>query len=323
MNRYSAICMAMLLVATWGCATQDDLVKTANRLDQRVDQRLNQVDQRLNQVDQRLVQLDQGLDRKTTALKESLTKDLDFQRESQTTEQTTLRKRQADVGADITLIRDDLRSIRGAAEQVDMRVRRLEGDTSVKKEMADIQKGLASLQKELHDLSGRLSYLERSLDIVGEGSASQRASVKSEKPTAPVQEPTEASSPRANKPDKEQAYAEAYESFKEGKYGNARRKFEEFQTNFPENEYSDNAQFWIGECYYFEGQFEKAILEYEKVIKNFPKGNKVPSALLKQALAFKKLDDSDSAKLLLQRIIKEYPGTTSAKLARDRLSDIK
>jgi len=33
-------------------------------------------------------------------------------------------------------------------------------------------------------------------------------------------------------------------------------------------------------------QYEQAILAYQEVIKKYPKGNKVPSALLRQAFAF-------------------------------------
>jgi TolA-binding protein len=59
------------------------------------------------------------------------------------------------------------------------------------------------------------------------------------------------------------------------------------------------------------------------VVQNYPEGNKVPNALLKQALSFLKLEDKSSSKLLLQRVIKEYPNTNAAKIARAKLVDIK
>ncbi len=121
----------------------------------------------------------------------------------------------------------------------------------------------------------------------------------------------------------EKIYSSAYSVFKNGKYSLAKEEFQKFLKSFPNTEYSDNAQFWIGECDYFEGRYEEAIVEYEGVIQNYPTGNKVPNAFLKQALSFLKLGDKSSAKLLLQRVIKDYPNTTPARIARKKLIDIK
>jgi TolA-binding protein len=55
---------------------------------------------------------------------------------------------------------------------------------------------------------------------------------------------------------------------------------------FPKSDNADNAQFWIGEIYYRQKWYETAILEYQKVIENYPKGNKVQASLLKQGFAF-------------------------------------
>ena len=43
------------------------------------------------------------------------------------------------------------------------------------------------------------------------------------------------------------------------------KKFKELIERFPKSERADNAQFWIGEIYYREKWYEKAILEYQKV----------------------------------------------------------
>ena len=125
------------------------------------------------------------------------------------------------------------------------------------------------------------------------------------------------------KQDKEKAYSAAYQIFKEGNYDKARTEFQNFLAAYPSSEYSDNAQFWVGECYFFEQKYETAILEYEKVTKNYPNGNKVPYALLKQGISFLKLGDKTSAKLLLQQVIKNYPNTSQARIARSSLQEIK
>jgi len=121
------------------------------------------------------------------------------------------------------------------------------------------------------------------------------------------------------KTDKESVYAAAYETFKEGKYDKAQGEFQSFLNQFPNTEYSDNAQFWIGECYFLGKKYEKAILEYEKVVKNYPQGDKVSYALLKQGFSFLELGDKSSAKIILQQVIKDYPNTNQASIARVKL----
>ena len=79
----------------------------------------------------------------------------------------------------------------------------------------------------------------------------------------------------------------------------------------------------MGECFFFEKNYERAILEYEKVTKNYPDGNRVPYALLKQGLSFFNLGDKTSARLLLQQVIRDFPNTNQARIARSKLQEIK
>ena len=88
---------------------------------------------------------------------------------------------------------------------------------------------------------------------------------------------------------------------------------------FPQSDEADNAQFWIGETYYRENWYEKAILEYQKVIENFPKGNKVPAALLKQGMAFTELGDKENARLIFKELVDRFPRSTEAKIATQKL----
>ncbi len=118
-------------------------------------------------------------------------------------------------------------------------------------------------------------------------------------------------------------YRDAYETFQRGDLEGARKKFEAFLSQYPHTELSDNAQFWIGETYFLKKDYERAILEYEKVIVKYPEGDKVPSALLKQGLAFLELGDKTNGRSLLKRVTERYPKTEQAEIARKRLESIK
>jgi TolA-binding protein len=49
----------------------------------------------------------------------------------------------------------------------------------------------------------------------------------------------------------------------------------------------------------------------------------VPNAMLRQALAFYEIKDKISSKLLLKKIIKKYPNSSEAKIAKIKLKTFK
>ena len=117
------------------------------------------------------------------------------------------------------------------------------------------------------------------------------------------------------KTDVKDAYMAAYEAYKEDRTVEAREMFRTLLTDYPENEYSDNASFWIAESYYKDGNFEDAILGYEEFSKKYPDSDKVPGAMLKQGLAFYALEDSKTGRIILERLVDKFPESDPAKLA--------
>ena len=75
----------------------------------------------------------------------------------------------------------------------------------------------------------------------------------------------------------------------------------------------------MGEIYYREKWYAEAIMEYQKVIEDYPDGNKVPAALYKQGLSFYNLEDETNARFFLQEVINKYPTSNEAKAAREKL----
>ncbi len=114
-------------------------------------------------------------------------------------------------------------------------------------------------------------------------------------------------------------YQQGLELYRQGKYQEAKKLFRTFIKANPTSTMAANAHFWIGDCEYKLSRFEEAILEYQKVISRYPKSNKVPDALLKQGFAFARLGDKESAKIILRKLLKTYPGTPQAKAAKKQL----
>ena len=217
----------------------------------------------------------------------------------------SMHKGQANSAADLGDLRESIQQLRGQLE-------------TLKKDMARDAKRSDELKDRLDNIALKVNFIENFLEIGKKDSANDVYDKGIKPPGNGV-----TSKEPGKKQDKENMYAAAYQTFKDGHYDKSRTEFKNFLATYPDTEYAGNAQFWIGECYFFEKNYEQAILEYEKVVKNYPKGNKVPYALLKQGLSFLKLNDKTSAKLILQQVIKDFPNTNQARIARSKLQEIK
>lgn len=114
-------------------------------------------------------------------------------------------------------------------------------------------------------------------------------------------------------------YQAAFELLKEQRYEPAALAFQQFLVTFPDSELADNAQYWLAESHYVTQQFDKALKEFEIVIGKFPSSRKVPDALLKMGYCNYELQLWDAARGSLSRVQSEYPETTAARLAGQRL----
>lgn len=86
---------------------------------------------------------------------------------------------------------------------------------------------------------------------------------------------------------------------KAGQYEQSIKGFSRYLQQYPNGQYADNAQFWVGEAYYVMRKFEPAITQYQKLISNYPDSQKQAHALLKIAYSFDELGRSDQAVKLL------------------------
>ncbi|MCU4138023.1 MAG: Cell division protein CpoB [Thermodesulfobacteria bacterium] len=114
-------------------------------------------------------------------------------------------------------------------------------------------------------------------------------------------------------------YEKAYSSYQQGDFKNARKLFEEYIEKFPKGKWIGQAYFWIGESYFKEKKYEEAILSYQKLIELQGWHPLKPTAMFKQAQAFKALGDIEAYKILLKKVINQYPNSKEAKKAKKLL----
>ena len=132
--------------------------------------------------------------------------------------------------------------------------------------------------------------------------------------------PVIAEKPVADNPLEIQAhYQEAFRLLKQADYDQAITAFDRFLGKYPDSQYSDNAQYWLGEAYYVTRRFDAAITEYMKLISNYPQSQRVPNSLLKIGYSYFELGQPEEAKKVLQSLMDKYPGSSAAADAATRL----
>ncbi len=120
--------------------------------------------------------------------------------------------------------------------------------------------------------------------------------------------------------EEEAAYLRAFDYLKAGKYDNAIVSFRAVLEKWPHGAYSDNAWYWLGESQYVKRQYQPALSAFNTLVEKFPTSPKVPDALFKSGLAQNELGQTEAAKVLWKRVLKDYPNSNAAGLARQRLA---
>ncbi len=128
-----------------------------------------------------------------------------------------------------------------------------------------------------------------------------------------------AASPEAEKA----AYDQGFQSLKDLKYADAAEQFTAFVAQYPNSEYADNAQYWLGESYYVTRNYEIALEAFQALLRNYPDSPKIPDGLLKIGYTHYELKQWDQARAALEQVQEQYPDTTLARLAASRLRSMK
>jgi TolA-binding protein len=85
---------------------------------------------------------------------------------------------------------------------------------------------------------------------------------------------------------------------------------------------ADNALYWEARCHAIRGEQNQAVTTYYDVVTRYPKGDKAPAALWQQGKLFLRMGDAPDARLALSKLIKDYPASAEASLARQKLAEL-
>jgi tol-pal system protein YbgF len=108
-----------------------------------------------------------------------------------------------------------------------------------------------------------------------------------------------------------------------GSYATAVTGFEALLRTFPTSEAAAEAQFMLGLTYVQQKRHADAVIAYNATIQKFPRSTFVPEAYYQRGKAQESLGQLDAARASYEQLVKSYPDTSSAGLAKqavDRLA---
>jgi tol-pal system protein YbgF len=117
-------------------------------------------------------------------------------------------------------------------------------------------------------------------------------------------------------------YQNSLRDFSTGKYDLARQEFSDYLRNFPTNDLASNAQFYLGEISYAQGNYQDALAQYEIVMSNYPKSFKLAAAMLKKSFAELELGMKSSGIRDLRELIRRFPGSDESRRAQAKLKEL-
>jgi TolA-binding protein len=120
-----------------------------------------------------------------------------------------------------------------------------------------------------------------------------------------------------------QMYDTAWSDYTAGQYDLAIEGFQGFIRAFPKHDLADDAQVLICNAYLNAHKDQQAVDACDLAIRTYPNGNAIPQAYYRKGLALGNLKDVAGARDAWETLIKTFPDSTEAGLARQGLDRLK
>ena len=184
------------------------------------------------------------------------------------------------------------------------RVRQLEASN------AQLRQALRTLQSQSRVLSAQLDSLSRLRAMPSRVAASTNTPDPRADTTAAV-----------GKNDAFNMYQGALAYYRQQQYDRSLAEFDRLLQKAPMSEWSDNAQYWKGECYYGLRKYQQALIEFTKVFA-FSNTDKADDAQIKIARCHISLGERGRALAALRKLIDEYPDSEYVSTARNQIKQL-
>jgi tol-pal system protein YbgF len=195
--------------------------------------------------------------------------------------------------------------------------------------LQDVQARVGKVAAQINDMQSTLQSIDGRIAGGSSPSSAPAGGAPSGGPGAPPSAGDAGAPPSAGggtsslpRASSDNLYQNALRDFTTGKYDLARQEFGDYVLHFPSTDLASNAQFYLGEISYAQGDFKDAIAQYNLVLANYPQSYKLGAALLKKGFAELELGMKATGTKDLREVERRFPSSDEARRAQAKLKEI-
>lgn len=178
---------------------------------------------------------------------------------------------------------------------------------------------LDEIKQRLGKVNQQLTDLQSTLQSVDAKLAAAAAAANPAPGGGGAGAPAGGGSSSAPPPSADVLYQNSLRDFNGGNYDLATKEFQDYLKYYPNTDLASNAQFYLGEIAYAQGQYKQAVEQYDLVLDNYPKSFKLSTARYKKGMALLGLEQKQAAIKEFREVIRKSPGTEDARRATGEL----
>lgn len=123
-------------------------------------------------------------------------------------------------------------------------------------------------------------------------------------------------------PAERQDFEAALAVLRKGDFAAAQAGFVALIKQYPQSGYRSSALFWLGNAQYASRNYKEAVVNFRALVAADPQHLRAPEALLSTANCQVELKDARSARRTLEELLKAYPQSEAASVAKERITKL-
>lgn len=124
-------------------------------------------------------------------------------------------------------------------------------------------------------------------------------------------------------PAEKQEFDAALATLRKSDFAGAQAAFVNFMGRYPQSGYRASSLFWLGNAQYALRNYKEAVTNFRSMIAADPQHARAPEAYLSMANSQVELKDAKAARKSLEDLVRTYPQSEAASVAKERLARLK
>ena len=226
-----------------------------------------------------------------------------------------LQQNLGEVNQHIEHLQTDVSALHGKVEEIEFQRKKETGQQHSNREVLEknLHEHSEKLEKNITAIQDRIDQLQKNQDSLFEELKKIREenTILLKQSQDPVGKPSVGGSAT-----KKGSLQKGLAEFKKKEYLAAISEIQAYLNSYPNGKKRIEAHFYLGESFFREKEYQKAILEFENVHEKSADSSLGRKATLRIAESFKALGKTKDAKAFAQLVIDNFPDSAEAKIAR-------